>query len=133
MGLALSPSSAPSPGTCASPDVLLQPSPALTWRTTGGILDFYIFLGPDPKSVVRQYLDVVGMAEPRLLWGGFAGCCEPCGRAGLWGGTMPGHPCQHPPSTLQGSPSCPRTGGWVSTCAAGATPPPTSPGRSWPT
>ncbi|XP_008948369.1 PREDICTED: lysosomal alpha-glucosidase-like, partial [Merops nubicus] len=35
-------------------DVLLQPSPALTWRTTGGILDFYIFLGPDPKSVVRH-------------------------------------------------------------------------------
>ncbi|KFQ24562.1 Lysosomal alpha-glucosidase, partial [Merops nubicus] len=36
-------------------DVLLQPSPALTWRTTGGILDFYIFLGPDPKSVVRHH------------------------------------------------------------------------------
>lgn len=77
-GLALSPSSASSPGTRASSDVLLQPSPALTWRTTGGILDFYIFLGPDPKSVVRQYLDVVGMAEPRVLpgWlcrGGVAG------------------------------------------------------------
>uniref|UniRef100_A0A8C5UGC3 Glucosidase alpha, acid n=1 Tax=Malurus cyaneus samueli TaxID=2593467 RepID=A0A8C5UGC3_9PASS len=50
-------------------DVLLQPSPALTWRTTGGILDFYIFLGPDPKSVVRQYLDVVGTAEPGELLG----------------------------------------------------------------
>ncbi|NWU89928.1 LYAG glucosidase, partial [Upupa epops] len=32
-------------------DVLLQPSPALTWRSTGGILDFYVFLGPDPKSL----------------------------------------------------------------------------------
>lgn len=88
MGLSPSPSSAPSPGSCASPDVLLQPSPALTWRTTGGILDFYIFLGPDPKSVVRQYLDVVGKAEPQVLWGAFAGvallgCCERCGRAGL--------------------------------------------------
>lgn len=41
-------------------DVVLQPSPALTWRTIGGILDFYVFLGPDPKSVVRQYLDVIG-------------------------------------------------------------------------
>uniref|UniRef100_A0A2K6NW22 Lysosomal alpha-glucosidase n=1 Tax=Rhinopithecus roxellana TaxID=61622 RepID=A0A2K6NW22_RHIRO len=41
-------------------DVVLQPSPALTWRSTGGILDVYIFLGPEPKSVVRQYLDVVG-------------------------------------------------------------------------
>uniref|UniRef100_A0A8C0E258 Lysosomal alpha-glucosidase n=1 Tax=Balaenoptera musculus TaxID=9771 RepID=A0A8C0E258_BALMU len=41
-------------------DVVLQPSPALSWRSTGGILDVYIFLGPEPKSVVRQYLDVVG-------------------------------------------------------------------------
>ncbi|XP_023802782.1 lysosomal alpha-glucosidase-like, partial [Cyanistes caeruleus] len=55
-------------------DVLLQPSPALTWRTTGGILDFYIFLGPDPKSVVRQYLDVVGTAVPGWLSQG--GCAR---------------------------------------------------------
>ncbi|KAB0395078.1 hypothetical protein E2I00_003439, partial [Balaenoptera physalus] len=39
-------------------DVVLQPSPALSWRSTGGILDVYIFLGPEPKSVVRQYLDI---------------------------------------------------------------------------
>ncbi len=38
----------------------LQPAPALTWRMIGGILDFYIFLGPDPSSVIAQYLDVVG-------------------------------------------------------------------------
>uniref|UniRef100_F7A375 Lysosomal alpha-glucosidase n=1 Tax=Callithrix jacchus TaxID=9483 RepID=F7A375_CALJA len=43
-------------------DVVLQPSPALSWRSTGGILDVYVFLGPEPKSVVRQYLDVVGRA-----------------------------------------------------------------------
>ncbi|NXM66690.1 LYAG glucosidase, partial [Serilophus lunatus] len=56
-------------------DVLLQPSPALTWRTTGGILDFYIFLGPDPKSVVRQYLDVVGFPFMPPYWGlGFHLC-----------------------------------------------------------
>uniref|UniRef100_A0A803YHI9 Glucosidase alpha, acid n=1 Tax=Meleagris gallopavo TaxID=9103 RepID=A0A803YHI9_MELGA len=40
-------------GTGVSPElcsnVLLQPSPALTWRTTGGILDFYVFLGPTPR------------------------------------------------------------------------------------
>lgn len=41
-------------------DVALQPAPALTWRMIGGILDFYIFLGPDPISVIGQYLDVVG-------------------------------------------------------------------------
>ena len=44
------------------PDVVLQPSPALTWRSTGGILDVYVFLGPAPKSVVQQYQDVVGRA-----------------------------------------------------------------------
>lgn len=45
-------------------DVILQPSPALTWRSTGGILDVYVFLGPEPKSVVQQYLDVVGRPAP---------------------------------------------------------------------
>ncbi|NXK48260.1 LYAG glucosidase, partial [Chauna torquata] len=56
-------------------DVVLQPSPALTWRTTGGILDFYVFLGPDPKSVVRQYLDVVGFPFMPPYWGlGFHLC-----------------------------------------------------------
>uniref|UniRef100_A0A8C3ETJ8 Lysosomal alpha-glucosidase n=1 Tax=Corvus moneduloides TaxID=1196302 RepID=A0A8C3ETJ8_CORMO len=75
LALSLSLSSASSPGTRASPDVLLQPSPALTWRTTGGILDFYIFLGPDPKSVVRQYLDVVGFPFMPPYWGlGFHLC-----------------------------------------------------------
>ncbi|XP_009885138.1 PREDICTED: lysosomal alpha-glucosidase [Charadrius vociferus] len=82
-----------SSGARPSPDVLLQPSPALTWRTTGGILDFYIFLGPDPKSVVRQYLDVVGRSQvlPGSLWlkaamGGLMG--SPCGagsHGGVWG------------------------------------------------
>ncbi|MBZ3891739.1 Lysosomal alpha-glucosidase [Sciurus carolinensis] len=42
-------------------DVVLQPSPALSWRSTGGILDVYVFVGPEPKSVVQQYLDVVGV------------------------------------------------------------------------
>ncbi|KAF3852609.1 hypothetical protein F7725_005964 [Dissostichus mawsoni] len=41
-------------------DVVLQPAPALTWRTIGGILDFYVFLGPDPASVIGQYVEVIG-------------------------------------------------------------------------
>ncbi|XP_053157607.1 lysosomal alpha-glucosidase [Hemicordylus capensis] len=49
-------------------DVILQPSPALTWRTIGGILDFYIFIGPDPKSVVRQYMDVIGYPFMPPYW-----------------------------------------------------------------
>uniref|UniRef100_A0A8D0BDK0 Lysosomal alpha-glucosidase n=1 Tax=Salvator merianae TaxID=96440 RepID=A0A8D0BDK0_SALMN len=56
-------------------DVILQPSPALTWRATGGILDFYVFLGPDPKSVVRQYMDVIGYPFMPPYWGlGFHLC-----------------------------------------------------------
>ncbi|KAM5135364.1 lysosomal alpha-glucosidase-like [Mantella aurantiaca] len=56
-------------------DVLLQPAPALTWRTTGGILDFYIFLGPDPKSVIRQYQEVIGFPFMPPYWGlGFHLC-----------------------------------------------------------
>ncbi|XP_069608530.1 lysosomal alpha-glucosidase-like [Ranitomeya imitator] len=56
-------------------DVLLQPAPALTWRTIGGILDFYVFLGPEPKSVIRQYHEVIGLPFMPPLWGlGFHIC-----------------------------------------------------------
>ncbi|MEE6526561.1 hypothetical protein FKM82_027267, partial [Ascaphus truei] len=56
-------------------DVLLQPTPALTWRTTGGILDFYVFLGPEPKTVIRQYQDVIGFPFMPPYWGlGFHLC-----------------------------------------------------------
>ncbi|XP_030064468.1 lysosomal alpha-glucosidase [Microcaecilia unicolor] len=56
-------------------DVVLQPAPALTWRTIGGILDFYVFLGPEPKSVVRQFLDVIGYPFMPPYWGlGFHLC-----------------------------------------------------------
>ncbi|CAK7292063.1 Lysosomal alpha-glucosidase [Vulpes lagopus] len=56
-------------------DVVLQPSPALSWRSTGGILDVYVFLGPEPKSVVQQYLEVVGSPFMPPYWGlGFHLC-----------------------------------------------------------
>ncbi|XP_053308822.1 lysosomal alpha-glucosidase [Spea bombifrons] len=56
-------------------DVLLQAAPAVTWRTTGGILDFYVFLGPEPKAVIRQYQDVVGFPFMPPFWGlGFHLC-----------------------------------------------------------
>ncbi len=42
-------------------EVFLQPAPALTWVTVGGILDLYIFLGPNPQSVVQQYHEVIGI------------------------------------------------------------------------
>ncbi|XP_047222103.1 lysosomal alpha-glucosidase [Girardinichthys multiradiatus] len=49
-------------------DVVLQPGPALTWRTIGGILDFYVFLGPDPGSVIEQYVDVIGHPAMPIYW-----------------------------------------------------------------
>ncbi|XP_033822544.1 lysosomal alpha-glucosidase [Periophthalmus magnuspinnatus] len=49
-------------------DVVLQPAPALTWRTIGGVLDFYLFLGPEPASVVQQYLEVVGRPAMPIYW-----------------------------------------------------------------
>uniref|UniRef100_A0A3Q3IAX0 P-type domain-containing protein n=1 Tax=Monopterus albus TaxID=43700 RepID=A0A3Q3IAX0_MONAL len=48
--------------------VILQPAPALTWRTVGGILDFYIFLGPDPGSVIEQYVEVIGFPSMPIYW-----------------------------------------------------------------
>ncbi|CAK9806680.1 Lysosomal alpha-glucosidase [Anthophora plagiata] len=41
-------------------DVILQPSPAVTFRTIGGIFDIYFFLGPSPADVIRQYSEIVG-------------------------------------------------------------------------
>ncbi|GCB80546.1 hypothetical protein scyTo_0016245 [Scyliorhinus torazame] len=61
-------------------DILLQPTPALTWRMIGGILDFYVFLGPDPKTVIRQYMDVIGYPIMPPYWSlGFHLC-----RWGYW-------------------------------------------------
>ena len=41
-------------------EVALQPNPypAITYRAIGGILDFYIFLGPTPGQAVQQYTKV---------------------------------------------------------------------------
>ncbi|XP_076020739.1 lysosomal alpha-glucosidase [Genypterus blacodes] len=49
-------------------EVMLQPTPALTWVAIGGILDLFIFLGPDPQSVLCQYLQVIGYPLMPPYW-----------------------------------------------------------------
>jgi len=43
-----------------SMDVTTMPNPGLTLRTIGGILEFFVFLGPTPAEVIQQYTSVVG-------------------------------------------------------------------------
>lgn len=49
-------------------DIQLQPAPAVTFRTTGGVLDFYFFLGPTPEDVVKQYTEAVGRPMMPPYW-----------------------------------------------------------------
>ncbi|XP_051905568.1 lysosomal alpha-glucosidase isoform X2 [Hippocampus zosterae] len=49
-------------------EVILQPLPALTWVSTGGILDLYIFMGPDAQTVIHQYLQVIGYPMMPPYW-----------------------------------------------------------------
>lgn len=41
-------------------DVTTMPNPGLTLRAIGGQLEFFVFLGPEPESVVQQYTQVIG-------------------------------------------------------------------------
>jgi lysosomal alpha-glucosidase len=42
-------------------DVDLQPLPAITYTTVGGIIDLYIFTGPTIQNVIEQYWNVIGV------------------------------------------------------------------------
>ncbi|KYO38599.1 hypothetical protein Y1Q_0023325 [Alligator mississippiensis] len=49
-------------------DVTLSPNPALTFRTIGGILDFFVFLGPTPENVIQQYTEAIGRPHLPAYW-----------------------------------------------------------------
>lgn len=44
------------------------PAPGLVYRITGGILDFYAFLGPEPENVIQQYTEFVGRPMMPAYW-----------------------------------------------------------------
>ncbi|XP_037534428.1 maltase-glucoamylase, intestinal [Nematolebias whitei] len=49
-------------------EVTLQPAPAVTYRTIGGILDFYIFFGDTPEQVVQEFLELIGRPVIPAYW-----------------------------------------------------------------
>jgi alpha-glucosidase (family GH31 glycosyl hydrolase) len=48
-------------------DVIVGPN-KLTYKTVGGILDFWFFLGPTPNAVIQQYQQVIGNPYLPAYW-----------------------------------------------------------------
>uniref|UniRef100_A0A3B4B102 P-type domain-containing protein n=1 Tax=Periophthalmus magnuspinnatus TaxID=409849 RepID=A0A3B4B102_9GOBI len=56
-------------------NVTFQPTPAITYRTLGGILDFFMVLGPTPEMVVEEYTALIGRPVLPAYWSlGFQLC-----------------------------------------------------------
>lgn len=49
-------------------EVIIQPKPALTYRTLGGIIDLFIMMGPSPQDVVSQYTSLTGRSAMPPYW-----------------------------------------------------------------
>ncbi|CAF0978923.1 unnamed protein product [Adineta steineri] len=49
-------------------DIDLQPLPAITYTTIGGIIDLYIFTGPTVENVIEQYWAVIGKPTMPPFW-----------------------------------------------------------------
>lgn len=66
--------------SAAGSDIIVASPPSsnqslVQYRIIGGTLDLYFFSGPDPKSVIEQYGQVVGLPTRPPNWGfGFHLC-----------------------------------------------------------
>lgn len=49
-------------------DVVMTSTPALTFRTIGGVLDFFLFLGPSADDVIRQKTELMGFTPLPPYW-----------------------------------------------------------------
>ena len=49
-------------------DYSFGPDPSVTIRTIGGILDFFVFLGPSPEEVIQQYTWLIGRPMMPPYW-----------------------------------------------------------------
>uniref|UniRef100_A0A8B9JBS8 Maltase n=1 Tax=Astyanax mexicanus TaxID=7994 RepID=A0A8B9JBS8_ASTMX len=49
-------------------EVTLQPAPAITYRTIGGVLDFYIMLADTPKAITQEFTELVGRPTIPPYW-----------------------------------------------------------------
>ncbi|KAH8854391.1 Lysosomal alpha-glucosidase [Schistosoma japonicum] len=49
-------------------EVAITPLPAITYRTIGGILDFFVFTGPKPLDVLNQYYTLIGHPTLPPYW-----------------------------------------------------------------
>uniref|UniRef100_T1JFA2 P-type domain-containing protein n=1 Tax=Strigamia maritima TaxID=126957 RepID=T1JFA2_STRMM len=56
-------------------EVILQPAPAYTVRTLGGVLDIYNFIGGSAAEVIQQYQNTIGLPNMPPYWAlGFQLC-----------------------------------------------------------
>ena len=47
----------------------------MTYRTIGGLLEFFVFMGPEPEQVVQQYTALIGRPVMPAYWAlGFQIC-----------------------------------------------------------
>ena len=49
-------------------EIDIAPGPTVSYRTTGGIFDFYFFTGPTPRDVIRQYTEIFGRPAIPPYW-----------------------------------------------------------------